>query len=353
VNTYLSDALGSVRQLTNGSGAVTYARAYDPGVYPERSRRGVVTATSGASTTPYGYTGEYTTNDLVYLRARHYDPAMGRFLTRDAWDGDANSPLSFNGWNYTDGNPINYLDPSGHITEGMQAKRADLIVEKLKEYNVYIKKDWGYLNASIYVYTSDIASSIPTLYFTNCEWQEGNWRNVKELQFIFDSVRTTAKVMGGSTKFKTAMGNRPILVTRFDITSDDLTYYSLPFVDILLTNSGFSNANYVTYTVTHELGHIWDIRSVFQLSSGMSRIVGTHYCDPTGWPCFYDVHKGKEFPPGDPDLTKNYAATNAREDWAEAFATYIDPTYYGKNGNNYPLGPMRKRYVQNQIKSIP
>ena len=79
---YMTDALGSVRQLTNGTGAVTYASAYDP--------YGVVTATSGASGTPYGYTGEYTTNDLVYLRARHYDPAMGRFLTRDTWGGAKN-----------------------------------------------------------------------------------------------------------------------------------------------------------------------------------------------------------------------------------------------------------------------
>ncbi len=77
---YITDALGSVHQLTNAGGAVTYARIYDP--------YGVVTATSGASETPYGYTGEYTTNDLVYLRARHYDPALRRFLTRDTWEGD-------------------------------------------------------------------------------------------------------------------------------------------------------------------------------------------------------------------------------------------------------------------------
>ncbi len=102
---YITDALGSVRQLTDASGAITYARAYDP--------YGVVTATSGASTTPYGYTGEYTSNDLVYLRARHYDPAMGRFLTRDTWSGDANSPMSFNAWNYVSGNPVNRLDPTG------------------------------------------------------------------------------------------------------------------------------------------------------------------------------------------------------------------------------------------------
>ena len=105
---FLPDALGSVRQLTDTSGAITYASAYDP--------YGVVAATSGASGTPYGYTGEYTSNDLVYLRARHYAPAMGRFLTRDTWGGDANIPMSFNRWNYGYGNPVQYTDPTGNCS---------------------------------------------------------------------------------------------------------------------------------------------------------------------------------------------------------------------------------------------
>ena len=103
---FLGDALGSVRQLTNPSGQVTYARAYDP--------YGTATSTSGASSTAYGYTGEFTSNELVYLRARMYAPAAGRFLTRDTWGGDVNSPMSLNRWNYVDGNPINRIDPSGH-----------------------------------------------------------------------------------------------------------------------------------------------------------------------------------------------------------------------------------------------
>jgi hypothetical protein len=48
---FLGDALGSVRQMTDANGVVTYARAYDP--------YGVVTQTSGASQSSYGYTSEY------------------------------------------------------------------------------------------------------------------------------------------------------------------------------------------------------------------------------------------------------------------------------------------------------
>ena len=105
---FLGDALGSVCQLTNQSGAITYAKAYDP--------YGVVTSTSGASQSAYGYTSEFTSNDLVYLRARHYAPGMGRFLTRDTWMGDYNRPLALNRWMYVEGNPINFTDPTGLCT---------------------------------------------------------------------------------------------------------------------------------------------------------------------------------------------------------------------------------------------
>ena len=39
---------------------------------------------------------------------------MGRFLTRDTWGGKNNQPLTLNKWNYVEGNPINFIDPTGN-----------------------------------------------------------------------------------------------------------------------------------------------------------------------------------------------------------------------------------------------
>jgi RHS repeat-associated protein len=103
---FLSDALGSVRQLTSQSGQVTYAQNYDP--------YGVVTQVSGEGRSMYGYTGEQQDGDMVYLRARYLNVANGRFQSRDTWGGSYNSPQSLNRWNYTDSNPVNRIDPSGH-----------------------------------------------------------------------------------------------------------------------------------------------------------------------------------------------------------------------------------------------
>jgi RHS repeat-associated protein len=104
---FLGDALGSVRQLVNNTGNVTLGKSYDP--------YGVITNTSGVGQSAYGYTGEShdADNGLVYLRSRYYNVADGRFQSRDTWGGNQNMPLSFNKWNYTDGNPVNRTDPVG------------------------------------------------------------------------------------------------------------------------------------------------------------------------------------------------------------------------------------------------
>jgi hypothetical protein len=47
------------------------------------------------------------------LRTRFYEPGVGRFLTRDMWDGDLQEPVSYNKWLYGYGNPINLTDPTG------------------------------------------------------------------------------------------------------------------------------------------------------------------------------------------------------------------------------------------------
>jgi RHS repeat-associated protein len=105
---FLGDALGSVRQLTAGNGDVTLSRTYAP--------YGVITAANGTSQTAYGFTGEYhgIYIKLIYLRARFYNPADGRFQSRDTWGGNDFLPITLNKWSYAHGNPITLTDPSGH-----------------------------------------------------------------------------------------------------------------------------------------------------------------------------------------------------------------------------------------------
>ena len=67
----------------------------------------------------FTYTGELWDDgeEILYLRARHYMPQIGRFLTRDSYDGDLTNPLTRHKYAYVANNPINNLDPSGNIIE--------------------------------------------------------------------------------------------------------------------------------------------------------------------------------------------------------------------------------------------
>ena len=106
-NYFLGDALGSVRQLTNANGNVSLTKSY--------AAYGNLSQSVGSSQTIYGFTNEYASQGLIYLRSRYYSPESGRFLTKDSWMGDYDRPLSLHRWMYVEGNPVNYTDPSGHF----------------------------------------------------------------------------------------------------------------------------------------------------------------------------------------------------------------------------------------------
>ena len=102
----LGDELGSVRQLTDDARAVVQARGYE--------HFGDPVSAAGTRTSNSLFTNEQTdATGLVYLRARFYDPTVGRFMSRDMWEGDPNQPMSYSAWLYVSGNPRNLIDPSG------------------------------------------------------------------------------------------------------------------------------------------------------------------------------------------------------------------------------------------------
>jgi RHS repeat-associated protein len=61
------------------------------------------------------YSGEQTdkSTGLQYLRARYYDPRIGRFNRLDPFAGNSSDPLSLHKYLYVHGDPIAGIDPSG------------------------------------------------------------------------------------------------------------------------------------------------------------------------------------------------------------------------------------------------
>ena len=104
---FLGDALGSVRQLVDASGAIRLAKNYEP--------YGTAMGSVGNEASAYGFAGQAgDASGLTYLRARYYVSALGRFVSRDEWNGDMLQPISYNAWIYAYSSPTLFTDPSGY-----------------------------------------------------------------------------------------------------------------------------------------------------------------------------------------------------------------------------------------------
>ena len=75
---------------------------------------------------PFRYCGEYYDEETgeVYLRARYYQPNIGRFLTRDSYTGQDDEPQSLHLYTYCENDGVNAWDPSGHDAIWLQYKHA-------------------------------------------------------------------------------------------------------------------------------------------------------------------------------------------------------------------------------------
>jgi RHS repeat-associated protein len=102
--TYLHhDQLGSTRVLTGSTGAVTGTYRYGP--------TGAFTEHTGTGATLMGFAGQRrmrTENQLIYLRARTYDPVTAQFLSVDPAVASTGESYSYAG-----DNPVNDSDPTG------------------------------------------------------------------------------------------------------------------------------------------------------------------------------------------------------------------------------------------------
>lgn len=115
---YGSDVRGSVRSLTDGSGKRVATRGYDAWGIPTEGTADATDHDRDGRTdlaALFGFTGERqdASTGLVYLRARWYEPAAGRFLTRDPFMGSTTDPRSLSPYGYAQNNPTSNVDPSG------------------------------------------------------------------------------------------------------------------------------------------------------------------------------------------------------------------------------------------------
>jgi RHS repeat-associated protein len=106
---YRFDGIGSTIAMTDSSGNIVNKYAYDA--------FGKVLDQIEVISNPFKFVGGFGVmdegNGLLYMRARYYDPEIGRFISKD--------PIGFVGglnlYTYVGNNPINWIDPLGLQTK--------------------------------------------------------------------------------------------------------------------------------------------------------------------------------------------------------------------------------------------
>ena len=145
---YLNNAHGDVEALIDLKGEVVNRYQYDAFGNIVESKENVHNRFKYAGEQYDQVTGQY------YLRARFYNPVVGRFTQEDTYRGDG-----LNLYAYVGNNPVNCIDPSGYVCEqkynlykqfreqGMTPKQAQeqasLAMDKLK-YNAGVGRNRVY-----------------------------------------------------------------------------------------------------------------------------------------------------------------------------------------------------------------
>jgi RHS repeat-associated protein len=104
---YGYDGHGNVRFLSSTTGVSTDTFQFDA--------FGMPIVTTGTTPNNFLYSGEWsdTSLGLYHLRARYYNQATGRFLSRDPEKGDCHSPATLHNYIYAGDDPVDNSDPSG------------------------------------------------------------------------------------------------------------------------------------------------------------------------------------------------------------------------------------------------
>lgn len=108
---YHFDQIGGTLALTNGTGTVTDTYAYDP--------FGHLLAHTGTSAQPFTFLGQWgarqegSSGALYHIRARYYDAATGRFVSREPLWPNLGDPAQNNPYQYAINNPVLYADFTG------------------------------------------------------------------------------------------------------------------------------------------------------------------------------------------------------------------------------------------------
>ena len=283
---------GSVTTLTDDAGTQAAAYSYDPygreqtfSLAPTGEQTAVLRwmAETDATHNPFRYCGEYydAESGFIYLRNRYYDPSTGRFITEDpAKDG-------VNWYVYCEGNPINFVDPSGcfRIIDGKSYDKYKLgsgnVYNQVNDYaSMDIKKmqiklqELGYLEKTINSYG----------YFGSQTLEAVN--KFKEANHLQNNTKETKGVVGATTW--ALMGLDFDIIESVGATASNVTMdRGVLRVDRNIINADISNVYYAASAIKDSYKIVFGDEFRVTTDSVYWEIIGHIFADEVA-----ETHKG-------------------------------------------------------------
>ncbi|MCB8920648.1 MAG: RHS repeat-associated core domain-containing protein [Ardenticatenaceae bacterium] len=145
-----SDHLGSASAMQKDDGSSPIVTRYLP-------LGGYRTGSGPNEVTDRGFTGHKQNAyiKLIDMRARWYDPAIGRFISPDTIVPDPTNPQSFNRYSYVENRPLVFTDPTGHCSFDPQSphdyyhcleQASDASLQSGVAFDYLSQFDWGSLS---------------------------------------------------------------------------------------------------------------------------------------------------------------------------------------------------------------
>jgi hypothetical protein len=231
------------------------------------------------------------------MGVRWYLPRAARWLSADIIVPDPGNPQSLNRFAYVLGNPLKYIDPSGHIEEG-EYERALWIVEWLARHGVYIDVDFGWReNPTMSPAPGERVAPI-------VGWDPGLWE-YSDLEVVKAAVATYRREAGSVDATRMALAG----VTIRRVSAGKTAYYEglslITLADYTFQQPGPRAVWGPQIAVAHELAHHWDWKAGGANSTGISGGILMEL-GPTDY--------GRMGGP--------------KEEWAESVAGYLYPVYF-------------------------